>query len=369
MKKIYTVTFHEANNYGAVLQAFALQKFLSKKYDTAILNYNNRAISDCYKPITTGGEKGAKALLAFVKSIINYPKTAKRAASFNAFRKKLVITDVKIKRGQIKEKYLSAYAYITGSDQVWNSELTGGVDDVYSLNFGNNDFRKISYAASCGSVDHFLKNQEYFKKALSGYSAVSVREKSLQNAVNSLKGKRAALVSDPTILLGEEEWGKIAEKKRLIKNKYIFAYSVGNATPLFYKAVNKVAKDTGYDVVFFDKWDKNGQIHATKHSMYSVGPSEFLGLMRDSEIVVTTSFHGVALSSIFNKKMVITPSTYSERIMTIAESLGLTDRIISNENEIPNYAKPIDWGSVNRKINRDRTNSAKWLLDAIENRE
>ena len=363
MKKIYTITFHKANNYGAILQAYALQRFLSKKYDTKILNYDNRAISNCYKRFTFYNNTGAKMALGLVKDLINLRKTSKRTHSFNRFRSELKISDCYTLSAVKSGEYPQVDAYIVGSDQVWNHTITGGVDDVYSLNFGRGDFKKISYAASSGNADVYLEKKEYFKT----YDAVSVRERSLEDTISRQGIKGVKLVADPTILLTLDEWKSVIPGKRIVAGKYLFAYSVGNATELYYEAVNSIARERNLEVVFFDKWNKGGKIRAKNHSMYCAGPYEFLNLLYNSEIVVTTSFHGTALSAILNKEMIIIPSTYSERITTLTGILGLSGKIVADGKKLEEACKrAIDWGAVNDKLEKERNKSSKWLIGAIE---
>ena len=155
-----------------------------------------------------------------------------------------------------------------------------------------------------------------------------------------------------------------------MSEKYIFVYSVGNANKLFYETVNKLAKETGLKIVFFDK--KSIFKRYKKHGIrwYKAGPSEFLNLLYYSELVITTSFHGFVLSSILNKKMFVVLSTYPDRILTTAGTFGLNDRIVRDADKIPKLSiDDIDWSSVNKKIDKVRTDSMKWLLSAIDGDE
>lgn len=48
MKKIGIMTFHRAKNYGAMLQSYALQETLNKKFDTYLVDYRCPEIEEKY---------------------------------------------------------------------------------------------------------------------------------------------------------------------------------------------------------------------------------------------------------------------------------------------------------------------------------
>ena len=52
MKKIGILTFHRAENYGAVLQTYALQEYISKmssNYEVEVIDYRSPFIEKYYK--------------------------------------------------------------------------------------------------------------------------------------------------------------------------------------------------------------------------------------------------------------------------------------------------------------------------------
>ena len=367
MKKIITVTFHRANNYGAVLQAYALQKFLSKKYETEILDYDNKDISDVYRVFKKPSGSIKQTIRRFKKDILNYNKNSKRSKNFAEFRKKLMLTKKYSRIDDIKENCPAADVYITGSDQIWNHSITGGLDDIYFLNFGDSKSKRIAYGASCGTVDIVKKKEKEFIEKIENIDFLSTRENSFNEYIEDIAKRDVRVVVDPALLLTKKEWEELDITNRIIDEKYIFVYSVGNANEALYNMTNKLAQRTGYKIIYFDRDDSENNYKCEKVSGYKYGPVEFLNLLYNSEYVVTTSFHGLALSTIFNKNFFISLSTYPDRLLTLLELLDLKDRIITNNEKINDVINSdIDWNKVNEKIKQERQKSIDWLINSIE---
>lgn len=88
---------------------------------------------------------------------------------------------------------LQADVFMTGSDQVWGPLLDGGYDEAYFLSFVKEGIRKVSYAGSFGRTEFSDIIIASYKRLLSKYDALTVRESS---AVKLL-----------------EEWGLTVEDK------------------------------------------------------------------------------------------------------------------------------------------------------------
>ena len=68
MKKVGIVTFHRAKNYGAMLQAYALQETLENRYDTLIVDYRCQEIEAKYYAKKTLKRKGKDFLKIFFQT-------------------------------------------------------------------------------------------------------------------------------------------------------------------------------------------------------------------------------------------------------------------------------------------------------------
>jgi hypothetical protein len=365
MKKVETVTFHLANNYGAVLQAYALQKIISQRYDTEILNYDNKFISNNYKVFKPFSKNPIKTLYHLFKDICDYKKESVKSRLFDNFR-----NDYLEMSNYFEKKdnpiFPKAAAYIVGSDQVWNPFLTGGVDRIYLLD-EIKDTRKISYAASSGNLKYIDNKKDEFFSKYNNFDRVSVREEKLKKYLEKNSEKKVDVVVDPTLLMSKEMWKDFAGAERIEKEKYIFVYSVNNSNELFVKFVNKFAKENNLKIVYFDKRDIMNKFKGRKKSYYETGPKEFVNLLYYSEYVITTSFHGTALSCILNKKFYVVLSTFPDRLDTILETLDLKSRVVNDMNDYDKIlADKIDWKKSNKLLEKARIKSLKWLFDSIE---
>ena len=115
---------------------------------------------------------------------------------------------------------------ITGSDQVWNPQIVGGLSEIYTLNFGGNEIKRISYAASVGDVNVISDNKEEFSKKLSNLNYISVRENDAKDELQKIINKDIEVVLDPTLLMSREEWNSEIISVNKCNQKYIVAYVV-----------------------------------------------------------------------------------------------------------------------------------------------
>lgn len=361
MKNIYISTFHNADNYGAVLQCYALYAFLKKNsYNALVINHVNHQILKGYRIFNTSGIK------SLLKSILYLKKSIVRKINFRRFRNNINI-DNNIK--DINYCFKDDDIIITGSDQVWNPKITGGFDDTYFLINSNDNIKKISYAASCGDLKYIEQYSDIFISLIRNLDYISVREKSLQSYLDTRIDKNVELVLDPTLLLNQSEWMHFIYEKPIINEKYIFVYTVGNENSLFINSVNDLSKKTGYKIVYFDQSDLKNKYKCVKDNWYKAGPMEFLNLLYYSEFVITTSFHALSFSIIFNKSFGVVLSDKIDRLVSLLSLVKLENRVINNTNDILTlYNKKIDWNEVNLILDDSRKTSQNWLLGAINNK-
>ena len=352
MKKIGITTFHNVENYGALLQTYALYKYLSNcKYDSYIIDYNNTTLTNEYKLLSI------KDIPNSIKNLLVIKSCLKRKKNFDSFRKKINISKLDNNTDIL----------ITGSDQVWNPRITGGIDNYYFLNFKSLSSKKISYAASCGSISELVGYESEFLNMINKLDYISVREKELQEYLQKNTNKNINLTLDPTLLLTKSEWLKCFDNKRIVSDKYIFVYSVGNDNKLFIDSVNLLAKKTGYSIVYFDRSDYKNRYKCNKKNWHKAGPNEFLNLLYNSEFVISTSFHALAVSIILNKEMFVVLSSKPQRLITLTSIFNLENRIVKNIDDIDILLNnKIDWNIVNNKINLQQINSQNWLIKSIE---
>ena len=368
-KKIGILTFHNAHNYGAVLQAYALKTKLGRMgYDAKILNYRNQYIARLYRKVIHIDfwkrdilpSRWGKVLREAGENLYGLKEWQSQWAVFEQFIKDRLLDG--------KEQILSlddlakeqCNVYILGSDQIWARELTHGFDPVYFGQFAPMS-KKISYAASVPNGSIPEAEQEYFKNALASLAHISVREEKLALAVEKLTGKEVTTVVDPTLLLEKADYEDLLYKDRIVKEKYIFAYYVVE-NEMLSKCAQRAAKEYGYRLIELH-YKKTPKIKG-ENMIFDAGPSEFLTYIRDAELVLTNSFHGTVFSVLFQKLFY---SVYKEngRITNLLTFLNLERRHIETDTKM-DFKDKIDYTTVAEKLCSYREKSVEYLEKGIE---
>lgn len=369
MKKIGILTFHRAYNYGASLQCYALEDVLKNKLsqNVEIIDYIDENVMSGYKYFSKNKLNLKNIMKGIIKYILFFRKDKIRYANFDKFFTKeynLSNRSFNNKMDLISHK-VDYDILITGSDQVWNPKIVGELSDIYTLNFGDKNIVRISYAASVGDATQIERQKDIFKEKLSNLDYISVREEDAKNKLDIIIDKPIEVVLDPTLLLKKEEWNSLLSTDNTVKEKFILAYVV-EADEEYIKIVNDLSEKTGLKVIHFGK--RNPGYKSVLKSAYTEGPLEFVNYIKNAEYVVATSFHATVFSVIFNKKFFIVPHRKTgARVTNLLDKLGIEGRTFSSYNEFKDidYNFETNWKDVNKKLDIEREKSINWLLNAI----
>ena len=285
-----------------------------------------------------------------------------RNKKYKEFINKTLNLTPKMKENKIKKLKFDNRILITGSDQVWNTNLTGGFDNIYFLNFGSN-VKKISYAASIGTMDVNTSYKKEIKDALNSFDYISVREETGKKALQEIIRKNIDVVLDPTLLLSENDWKKYIPNIDSKNNEYILVYTANDTVV---RIANYLAKKENLKIVNLDRVNKYGKLEVNK---YGSTPFEFLELVKNAKYVITISFHATVFSIIFNKNFWVNPDLkVSSRIVDLLKKIKLEDRIVKDYNNFleKNENKEINYEYVNKIITTERSNSLKKLKDNLK---
>lgn len=316
-KKIGILTYHDSDNYGSVLQSYALCTYISSLgYNCEVIDYRKNEVKELYKLVKPFNSR--HNILTNFFQIPYFAKLKKRKYAFEIFRKKYLHLSTKqyITNAQLKNTNYDIY--IVGSDQVWNVDLPD-FDTSYFLDFTSK--RKFSYAASFGSHFQNPKKLLEYKYLFDDFEKVTIREKSGKNICENILNISADLVCDPVFLLDADEWRKIASPNK-ISEDFIFCYFAGGVSKEMEEFSKKLAKDNNCKriIVSFDWHDWNNTNPVKK---YETGPMEFVSFIDNAKFVCTNSFHGSAFSTIFSKQFFVENDHIDDRISTL---LDLTDK-------------------------------------------
>ncbi len=367
--KIALLTFHNAANYGAALQAYALQHYLNcKGYETEYIDYQNdmrRSAYDMRFHIRLCIKK--HQWLAAIKFLLGAPFMQLRKKKFSHFYKQLHCT----KKSYYNHRQLNEIAdsydkYVVGSDQVWNPH-NNGHDTAFLLSFVQNNQKKVSYSSSFGisSVPEDMKDD--YKRYLSDFAHLSSREKLGCQLIKDLTGRDATHVLDPVFLLDFKEWSKCICKTA--KDDFIFCYTnrENQLTDFFKTTRYKLNGSKIYKLTRHVKL--TDFVSPTVRVKYTMSPEVFLQSIRDSKLVITASFHCLALAIIFEKQFVcfVTGDQgKDERVVGLLNSLGLSDRIYTPEMTLEDVNSPIDYDKVNERKEKLLKISTDYLSGSLD---
>ena len=369
MKKIATITFHSAHNYGSNLQAYALQEYIKKisgeAYSYEIINLRTDIQKQQYS-LT----KDNKFISRFVRKFVLKDFERKNKKKFERFEKfinnNLQITKEFKSLEELNNANLKYDYLISGSDQLWNLRAND-FDWAYFLEFANSG-KKISYAASFGPKKMVWTEEEKnrVRKDLEQYKYISVREEGSQNNIRELLGKEVPIYMDPTILLTKDEWNKIVPKEKIYKGKYILYYSLGQKKEDI-ELVNKISKILKMPVVT-TRYAGRRELFKGFKQFYEVGPIEFLNLLENAELVLSSSFHGTIFSVIFGVPFFAINGLKDYRISTLLKKVKLENRsidLINYKEKCSNYGD-ISFKEAHKELENEKDKSTKYLKEALD---
>lgn len=365
--KIKTLTTYNVYNYGASLQAYALQQYLiNQGHDVEIINYQPEYLRRKYdyRWVNPESKMSKYALTRFIYRIMKFLQrqtTLKRKAAFDNFTNNML--------GQTKIKYLDyselkknppdADLYIVGSDQIWNVFYEAGRDDAFFLDFVRKG-KKASYAASFSYINIDDENKKRIKRLLEDFTAVSVRE---YQGVDILKeiGIESEWVLDPVFLLSIEDWKAIMWPFNK-KEKYLLVYDFERNRKLKDFAL-RYAKE--HKLKIYSINDTYPLLYADKN-FNNAGPVDFLTMIYNCDAFISNSFHGTAFSIIFNKPVFVF-NRHRHKVNSRMESLmtlfGLSDCIEPSSDNIKVYCKYFDYNRINFIIEKERKKSYSFIIN------
>ena len=374
MKKIGIVTFWR-NNYGSVLQSYALKSYIEKiDYHVDILNERYYGIERYYNYIKKNLNilKYVLKYKEFGKYYINLKKT--KVDNKNLLSKEsrqMIETFINIYLNPLEMSYkeLKKYAHsdetesiLAGSDQIWNCS-NGTISPYYFLKFVPKE-KRIAVSPSFGAskIPEFLKND--ISEILKNFRKLSVREEQGKEIIKDLIGKDVERLPDPVVLYTKEEWRNFyGNNKSRFGEPFVLIH--------FLDEPNELA------LTFLEKIPKNIKIinFAYKHEILKKldnivfidgSPQDYIYYIDNAEKVFTDSFHTTMFSIIMNSDFYVFERKYKQvlsqqsRIENVLNLYEYKERLIKNESSI-NYIK------LNKKTNIILMNERNKLIKYLNN--
>lgn len=389
--KIGIITFWESNdNYGQILQSFALQRYLRGiGHDAFVIRYKKP-----YIPIAT--QKLKIFMDMFIKVLKVYPvfnflyckyydkfiyKTAEKSVvpdklnnlrHFEDFRKQNIKYSPIIYETveQLKnDEDLMAECLITGSDQVWHYSFLCKKGSPYFLDFGHDDVKRLSYAPSFGVKDFPMEKASLLVHNLKRFNAISIREKAGKEICDML-GFKSKIVIDPTILLLPEDYEKMLENSLADNTGYLYILNIKSPMDIGWLKIETFLKRHNIKAMVTNA---TGGFPAKEwfpgvDYQYSTIP-QWLGNIKYSKVFLTTSFHGVVFAILLHANFVFVPikvKSANTRAESLLSSLGLSFRIWDCKTDLDKlFANKIDWVKVDESLDNMRKDSVTWLNDNL----
>lgn len=362
MKSIAIITFQNANNYGAMLQNYALVELIeSLGYSVSTINYYAEKISAVHKKreIISGNKNVLKKIYHTVWNLSNYPKYLCHYRRFENFRHKYLHLSECVNKNDLNKLSQRYDLYVCGSDQIWNKSLIDYEDyRAYTLEFVL-DKPKCSFAASSGSISMF---DEKMVEAISQLDIVTVRENSLSVRLSE-SDISCEVVLDPTLLLSRTKWLNLIGPMGQRRRKYVFMYFLESQSSVCIDIAKDISKELGVSV--YAPICHNRKTIFDIKSCLADGPIEFINEIKNAEFVVASSFHGVVFSIIFEKEFVtVLHENTGARVKELLTSLNLEERIVydyADYSQKKDKLKPINYVSLKKKLNLIKEKSMKEL--------
>ena len=363
------------NNYGGLLQAYALTKILHEMGHTAIILHRS-----CDYHIH--GSHFLYLLSCWFRHLPTPPTYISRQSwkiietYTQEFARKYIPQSPLIFHTKRLRKFVAKQkieAIIVGSDQVWRPKYSPCIED-YFLEFTKGmDIKRIAYAASFGTdIWEFNKKQtQKFSKLLSSFDAISVREDSAVSMCQEyLNTNQPFHALDPTLLLPVESYDAIIynQKKTGNCNGELFCYILDNDT-IKEECVANCANTLKYKPYFCmpNKEVTPNNVFSNLEECIFPPVEQWLQSFRDAKLVITDSFHGCVFSIIFHKPFWVIKNSQrgNSRFESLLRMLKLEDRTIDGTFTNFDWERNINWKEVDCQIKEQRNNSLNFLINAL----
>lgn len=353
-----TLTFHGSHNYGSMLQAYALQQMMVRIFgENEILNFRSLRQKRMMRVISMRPALGP--ILKDLTHLMYFGSLRAKHRLFEDFlTQKLNLSDKEI--NEVTASDLNYYDLVCcGSDQIWNP----GPEDfdlAYLLPF-DLQAKKISYAASTGPGNRVQPEMiNDFPRLLKDFYKISVREEGTRANVQKLSDRRDIVVNcDPVFLLNKDEWIGLIDSDPIIKGDYIFLYTL-YANSLIVGCAKALSRKYSVPVIISNYTNTHDLFSPFKKYLKS-GPLEFLNLLYNAKIIVTSSFHGTAFSTILNRPFAVVNGMADNRISNLLKLTGLESRSVSSIDDILNIDWVVDFYNANKAIANERSRAFEYL--------
>lgn len=371
--KVGLLTLPFNNNYGGFLQAYALLTVLRNMgHDVELINRRPKpwSVWRCIKYLIRN-----TGLMMLRKPHRNFIPKPEEELKYDGqlmmrFVDNYIVPQTKpiYSSKEMRNVVTGRYdVVVVGSDQVWRPEYVPNIKEFFFSFLPNDLTKRIAYAVSFGtSAPHYTKQDQiicgkYYEK----FHAVSFREKSGVDVIASFGWHNMAkslVVLDPTMLLNCNNYDMLLTDTISKSHNKVFCYVLDDSENVR-STVHRVSQILNKDVCRFygqNKWKNQ------RHVLPSI--EDWLCNLRDSQFVITDSFHGAVFSIIYHKPFVvyINKRRGADRVLSLLETFRLSNRIISDSGTLISViCHQIDWAAVDEIWHNEYKKSIKFLEESL----
>lgn len=369
--RICTITCHDVYNYGASLQAFALQTYLREAgHEAEIIDYKPDYLSAHYElswyindasPYYARCRKSRFLHVMYVmRRYLMERRTIGRRWSFDSFnRQHLRLTRRYDSYMQLCKEPPEADVYIAGSDQIWNNNgLNNGWDPAFFLRFGRRATRRIAYAASFGSA---VECPWVMQQWIRGLDGVAIREAKSLPLLRGC-GLEASVVCDPVFLLTPAQWRSAFDIKPR-REPYVLVYDLNGSNRQIMDDARSLSESLGCPIHYIAVSQKRRGVR----NIVNCSPQRFVSEIAGATVVLADSFHATAFALIFQRDFYayrFVSAKASERITNLLDVCGLQSRFNPAQ---ASSAAHIDFAAPTARLERYAAESKTWLDEQLSN--
>ena len=369
--RIAILTYHRAYNCGAALQAWALKVVLERmghSVEFPVLNHVGEL--GRWVPGWVQWDRNPFFVLRsfavrVVRNALSVPVEDLMRARFRAFRKSF-LAERHCSDEQLADNY---DLIVVGSDQVWSAPLSGKDAPVFFAESLPTDIPKIGYGISYGDTTLPADGMSRILAAVPRFRALSFRERIAQEQVFEMSGVHSDVVLDPTLLLTAHDYGGFTGAFKPPKEPYLFLYALGSDSVLI-DAARRLAERLGVRAIMTSMYQYS-RYGAPQGLTYAISPDRLVGYVANARYVLTSSFHGTALATIFRKPFLSmlmerdSPPCRS-RVGNLLKTAGDLARLVTPQTPVEEMIKMLNAPvEPSRALEEQRRFSIDWLKDKI----
>lgn len=361
-KNIGILTWHYYPNFGSALQAFALQKTLKLMGNkVSFINYQNPkfgTVSNFKRTIyLIFGNTVGKIPIKYIERY--------RFATFCFSHKYLKTGKLTTNKNELQALSSGYNVIICGSDQIWAPNV---FNPVYFASFAKKGIRKVSYAASIGLNSIPEKLIPEYKRLLSSFYAVGIREEEGRQLLKQSCGIDSTVVLDPTLLVDAEIYERMQRRVIGVKNPYLFCYFL-NENNHYKDIVEKYAEKHNLQIIGVSSKESDS---TWMMRLTGLGADHFLWLVNNADTVMTDSYHGSIFSLLFHKNLWIfqrfeesNPICQNSRIRQLDTYFKIGSRIVTS-SQLIDESTPMDFEYFESELKLLRKSSFEFLSNALK---